>query len=273
MNLVIGDGGVKGAIMLGALNYYIKIGRLQKIKKLYGCSIGSAIGVILIMNNNDIDDILQYMFNIDFKEFNQLNINSLLNDFGLCGNKIITVLENYIKRYMDPYMTIAEFDEKFNCNVNLMATSLANRKTVILCSETYGDMPIISAIGASCSIPVLFSPVIFKGDVLVDGAVSNYVKEIPTSVFSENTISIFLSMRQFTSNKLTLRTYISELLFTCFNHDLSLVESQNPTLCTSLILDTSGIDIDATNYSKADKHVITNYFYRGIEQAHANDNK
>ena len=59
INLIIGGGSIKGIAYTGALEYLYTNNLLTKIKKFYGSSVGSIIGVFFAV---DINHTIFYKF-------------------------------------------------------------------------------------------------------------------------------------------------------------------------------------------------------------------
>ena len=73
--LFIGGGGFDGFTFLGALEYIHK-NNLLDLKRFYGCSIGSLLGLMYISGKTPTE-ILNYLLLIDSKEIIRLDIRNI----------------------------------------------------------------------------------------------------------------------------------------------------------------------------------------------------
>ena len=171
--MYIGGGSFKGIIYLGALEYLCKKKLVirENLKNVYCTSIGSVLSVLYIIGYEP-KEILDEILDINFTEEFKMNLENIEKNYSLFDNVVFDRIEKIlIKRAED--LTIEEFNKKYNVNINIFTTSLNKRKTIILNSENYGNIKIMNAIKASCSIPFLFSPVKINDDICIDGCVKN----------------------------------------------------------------------------------------------------
>ena len=70
-------------------------------------------------------------------------------------------------------ITIEEFNKKYKIKINIYATSIQDRRNVNLNEEEFPKLKVLTAIQASCSIPILFPPVNINDKLYVDGCLKN----------------------------------------------------------------------------------------------------
>ena len=90
MNLIICGGSYKGLIFLGVMHYLYKSSKLKNINHFSGCSIGSVIGIFLLMGVEPIE-IYNEIMNISFSNYTKMDVNLLLNEFTLVGTSFFNL--------------------------------------------------------------------------------------------------------------------------------------------------------------------------------------
>src|SRR4029078_12661983 len=87
--LIIGHGGIKGYMELGALYYLETKDKLKIIDTYVGVSIGSVISLLLIAGYK-IMEILSEFLSVNFTK-DEFSFNSLVKKFGLVSIKKIKI--------------------------------------------------------------------------------------------------------------------------------------------------------------------------------------
>ena len=213
MNLIIGGGSYKGLIFLGVMHYLRKSNKLNNINNFYGCSIGAVIGVFILMKVEP-EEIYKELMNISFSQYVKMDVNLLLNEFTLVGSNFFNFWRSIFVKYTSEDITIAEFNEKYNCKVNISSTCINTRQSIIFNEVDYPEVKILDAIIASCSIPFVFPP--YKIDELyyVDGECKCYYDKFNEHIDDE-TIIIKLPDINFSDDSMTyFNGYIKEILCT-----------------------------------------------------------
>ena len=166
ISLVLGSGGARGLAHIGVIRYLEE--HNYKIEAISGCSIGSLIGGIYAIGKLDV-------FERWVTELNKIDILTLLDiswsSAGLVkGDKIIATLIDLIGD-----ANIEDLDIRFTA----VAADVQNEKEVWINS---GEL--FSAIRASISLPLFFTPYTINGIQLIDGGTLNPVPIAP--VFHDN---------------------------------------------------------------------------------------
>lgn len=204
--LVFSGGGIKGLAYVGAIKALEEKNLFQKIKRFAGASAG-AITAALLAIGMSADELDEQMSSVDFGTFLQesnVDIEKLVdkpleffikgpevildevNNRGLCdGSVFIKWLTSMFKlKGFDETTTFAQLYKETG-NELIVVLCYANcGKTVLACpkSEETANMPIVTAVRGSMSIPFVFKPLIWNDNVYVDGGTMyNY----PIEVFDE----------------------------------------------------------------------------------------
>ena len=191
--LALGGGGLKGYLEIGAIEELeSRYGMLYlKFKDgFYGCSIGSIFATCLAfgMSSKTIKD-----------EF--MSVGSLKDLFGCPDlNNIPTMLSKkgiYDMEKLDTFLIT-----KFNAhgidlkNKKLKDALVPLRITASNLSKGIptvfqGDIPVLSAIKASCCIPYVFHPQIINSSVYVDGGfITNIILNVIPKELRDKTLSL-----------------------------------------------------------------------------------
>lgn len=168
-HLCLGGGSIRGFCFLGALHYLVSSGKLKKVEKFHGCSIGSIIGILLIANKTPLE-IFQDLLEINLAEYWNPDIKRLIKNYSLVGSEVFDFWKEYLARYMKDNITIKEFNKEYSTDINIISVCLDTKKTVIFNETDFPDLPVITAIIASASIPFLFPPCKINDCYYIDGS-------------------------------------------------------------------------------------------------------
>ena len=172
VNLTIGGGAVKGFAFLGALEYLYKNNLLNNIENFYGTSVGSILGILFIIGNKPFE-ILNVLLQFNFKEINTFDLTHLQEKYSLLNDTFFVKINDIFSKKENTNITIEEFNKKYKIKINIYATSIQDRKNINLNEETFPKLKVLTAIQASCSIPILFPPVNIDDKLYVDGCLKN----------------------------------------------------------------------------------------------------
>lgn len=246
VNLIIGGGNFKGLAYLGAIEYLYKKQLLNKIDNFYGTSVGSMIGILFCAGINPYN-ILNILLKTNFEEYCNMNMSNLEKSYSLITHSLFDIIDNEFEKYNLKDITIKEYCKKFSININIYATSLKHRKKITFNKETFPDLKVIEAIKASCSIPILFPPIIINNEYYVDGCLKSIdgifyddinkkeVNYIIKSDYSNNEINNFMS-------------YLSQVV-------------------NCLVDNNQSIDIDTTIKFKFDNELENKYNFNDVDNS------
>jgi len=169
VNLTIGGGSYKGIAFLGALEYLYKKNYLTVIDNFYGCSVGSIIGILFIIGYKPLE-LLNIIIKLNLDELWDISFDNIEEKFSLLSIKFFQKLEYFfIKKEINNKITIKEFNQKYNTNMNIFSVNINSNKLTNFNGDNFGDLEILIAVRASCSIPLIFPPVIIDNNYYVDG--------------------------------------------------------------------------------------------------------
>lgn len=162
LGLALSGGGAKGFAHIGVFKMLEECGLKPDI--IAGTSVGSLMGA-LFADGYAADEIKELFTGREFSEFAQLQIPKS----GLFDSKRFRY---FLKRHLR-----AKNIEDLQIPMVIMATDLDNGV-----SHPFRQGPIVEAVTASCSIPIIFSPVVIGGIHYVDGGLFH---NFPVSIIRE----------------------------------------------------------------------------------------
>lgn len=168
--LVIAGGSIKGLSMLGAVQWLVDNNYISSIKNYVATSVGTLICYLLIIGYTPIEVIANICSRKITEKLSCLDLNSGLSGKGaVTFNVIQEELEKMTIDKLGTLLTMKElynrFGKKFVCTV----FNLTKNKTEYISVDTYPDIPCITAIKMSCSLPLIFEEVKYLDSYYIDG--------------------------------------------------------------------------------------------------------
>ncbi|MCB1760794.1 MAG: patatin-like phospholipase family protein [Gammaproteobacteria bacterium] len=162
VSLVLGSGGARGLAHIGVIQWLEEKG--FEIESISGSSMGALVGGIHAIG--ELDAYTQWV-----KALRQIDVLRLL-DFSfqssglIKGDRVISALKE---------LTGDRNIEELPISFTAVATNVNDQKEVWL---NHGSL--FDAIRASIAIPTIFTPVRYRGKILVDGGLINPIPIAPT---------------------------------------------------------------------------------------------
>jgi predicted acylesterase/phospholipase RssA len=175
---VLSGGGYNGIDMIGMLlqlesgNFILK----ENIKSVYGVSAGSmALAIWLLGIESDV--LKNYIIKRPWKKIFNLNSDSffeLIDEKGLLDNKLFVEIFTPLLKYkkLGIKTTLKEFYEFTKVDFYIFGTKLNNWESIKLSHHTHPDITLIDAVSISSSLPLIFKPMYYVDDYLIDGGLS-----------------------------------------------------------------------------------------------------
>lgn len=162
VSLALSGAGFKFVAHLGALKALQDGG--HKVVEIAGVS-GGAVVAGLYACGLSVNEMTKVMLTKNWEPYYSYNPFNLLSCGGLISG-------NEIQQYLEEVTEGKTFRET-DLPVSIIATNLSNGEEFLFSTETTPEVQVALAIRASISIPGIFCPVRFGGNVLVDGVVIN----------------------------------------------------------------------------------------------------
>ena len=162
VSLVLGSGGARGLAHIGVINWLNENG--YEIRSISGSSMGALIGGIYAAGHLDA-------YERWVRALEKIDVVRLL-DFSFEGNGLIKGdrIMNALRKLIGEYRI-----EELPISFTAVATDVDEHREIWLNSG-----PLFDAIRASIAIPTVFTPVEFRGRLLLDGGLINPVPIAPT---------------------------------------------------------------------------------------------
>ena len=205
--LVLGPGAVKGFLILGALqkllDYY------KNVKYWTGCSIGSAIALLLV-SGYTIEEIIEDCLAFDvLEDLNHITLQNILEKAGIISNQ--NMEETMSMRIQQKFGFIPTLKQLYLAT-GLIYTSVTynntKMRTEYLNKDTEPDILCVEAAMMSMAMPVAIQPRIYKGCEYVDGAVGDPYPILYHDNGKRNILGIYISSDHNTCKNNNIKTAI-----------------------------------------------------------------
>lgn len=174
-HLVVSGGGTYGLAVYGALKHlHINdVWDLSNIKSCHGTSIGSIL-LVMIIFGYDWETLDDYLIKRPWHNVFKIDWTKLLDMIDNCGifeKKVyISAFEPLFKGAdVDIDITFEEFYQRTNIEFYVYASEINNFELECFSFRTHPQMKVIDACYASCSLPLLFKPLVVNKKTYMDG--------------------------------------------------------------------------------------------------------
>lgn len=227
-SLHLTSGGVNGYAILSSIYVLNKMKCLNNINKYIGESVGSIISTLLILKYNSLDifkvlisnDIEDIYLNNEFQK-NNIILN-LLNNYGLSDSKSVErlIILFFKERGLKPNITFKELYQFNPIELNIIASNITKNRLEIFSSKTTPDISVIFAIKASCTIPLIFKPMYYKNNILIDGGffsnfknplINNKTLTIKLQIENKNNVNNLVDYIKLLVNSITINNTLNRL--------------------------------------------------------------
>ena len=225
-HLVISGGGIIGFSFYGLLRETHKDGiwNIDNIQTIYGTSLGAILGVVIALKY-DWETIDDYLIKRPWQNVYKFSMDSILlaiHSKGILDKKIIddTFSPLFKGKDISINVTLKEFFEITNIELHIFSIDVNTFNLIDFSYKTHPDWLVTDAVYCSCSLPILFQPLIKDNICYCDGGfIANYpVKQCidnganPDEIFGMCRSSIFDDTTKINENS-TLFDYILNLLY------------------------------------------------------------
>jgi predicted acylesterase/phospholipase RssA len=243
--LVLGGGGLRGIISLGALHYYAehRLIDFSLIEEYAGTSIGAAICLLLVCGYTpyEIYDDVRSSFD-NLIDFNNLNLFDFLKNFGLASiEPFVDVISEMVERKLGCIPSLKKLHELTGKKLMISVTNLTKMRTDCYSHLTTPGLSCVNAVKISCSLPIVFGRLTYKGDQVTDGGLLN---NIPYDFISSSTKTLSIATtgedKTFPINNETAIGYIYRLIMTPINYITETRCNNMPECCDLLKIHHNG---------------------------------
>jgi len=165
--LVLGGGGMKGIMHVGALQELKKYQDLIFPDGVWGCSIGSIIGILVAFKLELKPELISKYMDFD-NVVGDIKFQDVQNVFGAKGlftmNKFSETVTTLFKQEYDLDITTTKIGDS-KMPLFIVASNISKGVPTIFSN----DVLLIDAIRCSCCIPLVYKPQELYGQLYVDG--------------------------------------------------------------------------------------------------------
>jgi len=193
--IILGPGGMKGIMELGALQKLHEKGYLNNIERFVGCSIGSIISLLYICGYLPYELLLKTKEHYNLLQFlpEHMTIKEYLNTGGIIQTeKIKETLNILVLNKLGSIPTLSQLKVMRNISLTVVYSNIETCKYGYISDETHPDMLCTDAAIIGINIPGLISSGYFNGIDYTDGALTN---PYPINIYDDgktNILGIFI---------------------------------------------------------------------------------
>lgn len=186
--LVLGPGGIKGFLELGALYVLMDKGLLRDVQKYVGVSAGALISLLLCVGL-PVDEICGIALKTNvFRDLKSINIDSIRRNMGILTHDSIRVhLEKVLIDRFGLVPTLEQLYMFTSKTLVAVASDLKNLRPLYFSYVTTPTLSCIDAVLMSMNIPVAFQKLEWEGSVVIDGA---FCDPYPVTLFDDGHTNI-----------------------------------------------------------------------------------
>ena len=248
--LVIGPGGMKGFLELGALAKLEEQHVLDNVITYFGVSVGSIICLLRVIGYT-YQQIAELGSGLNlFNGWDDINFTKILYQNGVIPHeKLRDFLSEIVRAKMGFIPTFQELYKKTGYILKVVSYNITTQTTYYFDYRTHPDTSAIEIVLASSSIPLLFYKFKHKGDYYCDGAIGN---PYPIDIADDGTtdiLGIYISSTPDTNNQENLHWYLDRIIHaTMSEYRKHIIKNSSPR-CKHLVLysdikDVTGMAVD-----------------------------
>lgn len=214
-SMVIAGGAMKVIAVIGIIKLLEEKDTLKNIKNLIGTSGGAIMCLLLALEykSDDIKELLlKALKNEKLTNIDPDGIFSILETYGLIdGDSLEEYLDTLIyKKYKIKGMTFIDLAKMSGNNLVICVSNLTKEQHEYMCVDNTPNMSIAKAIRISCSIPILYSPVIINDNIYLDGGVYN---NFPIDYFKDHKLRDILGINIVCKNYQSNESFFEYIYF------------------------------------------------------------
>jgi hypothetical protein len=180
-HLVLSGGGAWGLYTYGILSEAMKYGFIEKanIRTIHCTSVGSIMAVMFSLNYEE-GVIQDYLIKRPWKTVFRRGTANMFQIYETYGFLTVKVFEDifeplFMALELTLELTLQELYNYTGVEIHIYATELNRYKVVDMSYRTHPDWRVCDAVYASCSVPILFSPILDDVSCYLDGGLlANY---------------------------------------------------------------------------------------------------
>ena len=216
INLVLSGGGFRGIGITGAFKIFNDSKLFDNLQNIACTSVGALIGGLYCIGYSP-DELSKIILKLDIEKIICPNPNNFIQHLSLDdGERFEFVIGKLIEaKKLNKNITLKEVYNIKKINLIITGTCLNDSDIYYFTHLNNPDMPLLTCIRISTSVPFIFKPVVYKNKTYVDGGLmDNY----PMHLFKNdinNTIGIYVKdIHKYKDNFENIQTHLFSI-FEC----------------------------------------------------------
>lgn len=262
--LILSGASTKVGVFVGAYECLLENGILDSdltgIEEIVCCSISFLFSLFLllgaplsIMKQCCIEGKME-----NFIKMDDINLNSLFDDYGLSDNQLIaSLVKNYLlERHDCVDMTLKELYDKKPIKVTVKCVNVSKGCLEYINHETDPDISILKLLMMTTSIPFIFKPVEYRGSLYVDGGLCG---SLPLECSCDDYLAIRFKTTKYKVD--TLFNYLLNLItispvdMECLQEDRCILYKSDIEFSEFILSEQQKIDLIEGGYRITQEHI------------------
>jgi NTE family protein len=221
-NMVLSGGAFKSITAIGCIKFLEEHNMMYNITTFIGTSAGSIIGLLatLGMSSTEMTLFIKELINKDY--IKDLDMSEVFNLFQTYGINSGAIIERFVSEALTMKLGLGDISfldlaKHTGRNLVICVGNISKEREEFWSVDTTPSLSVIKAIRASCSLPIIFTPVSHKGDLYVDGGLYN---NFAIDFFKGSNIAdvVGVHIRSLSNNKVdSIFSYINRLFTSTMN--------------------------------------------------------
>ena len=221
-SLVIAGGATKVISAIGVMRFLEEQNMMKSIKNYVGTSAGAvlcAFAALGYTSKEMADFFVQNLCNDE--SINRMNLDDILSIFttyGLSnGDNLMIFFRRMICKKLGQErenITFIELAKLCGRNLVVCVSNLSKERQEFWSVDTKPNVSVITALRASCAIPIIFTPVIIDGDIYIDGGLYD---NFPIDYFKQNMLRDILGINIKTKGYQKIANFMEYIKFVIFS--------------------------------------------------------
>jgi predicted acylesterase/phospholipase RssA len=185
--LVLSAGNLHGIVFVGAMDVLERAGCLKSLTTIVGSSAGAVIGTAIAIGYNSRELMELFMPLVCVRGLPCIGpgaVHGLASKLGASDSGFVRgVMSDMLAKKIRPQVTFEELRTLRGIDLRICVSNVTSGAAQILSSSSHPNMPVVDALVMTTAIPLLFRPVIYEGQMFIDGGVYNH---LPTDMVTTN---------------------------------------------------------------------------------------
>lgn len=245
--VVLGPGGYKGFLELGALLHLEKEHFLSDVQTYVGVSVGAVVGLLLVSGYSVVDIIAEAVETNLFQDVSHLNFEEIKTNTGLISNDSIKAkLSQMVTKKFGFVPTLNQLYMATGLVLVTVSMNIDTNTPEYFSKETEPALSCIDSVLLSMNIPFLFYKMRYKGCVFIDGAFGN---PYPVDLYDDgkrDILGIYIETEDESASPIS---YLYRILNSSIHQIKDRIRRSSSSRCRHLVLkshiiDVTGITVD-----------------------------